>query len=43
MLRSRIVPVALLIAYGAVVGAQQQPTTRPLSPQGSTQAQVLGR
>ena len=42
MLATRMVPVAVLIACGAVVGAQQS-TTRPLSPQGSAQAQVLGR
>src|SRR5262245_61738191 len=42
MPRSRIVPVAILIACGAVASAQQ-PATRPLSPPGSTQAQVLGR
>jgi hypothetical protein len=42
MPRSRIVAVAMLIACGAVVSAQQ-PVTRPLSPPGSTQAQVLGR
>jgi Protein of unknown function (DUF2911) len=43
MLRTRLVPAALLIACGAVVSAQQQPATRPLSPPGSTEAQVLGR
>jgi len=43
MLRSRLVPVALLVLCGAVVGAQQQPATKPLSPPGATQAQVLGR
>jgi len=39
---SRIVLAATLIACSAVVNAQQ-PATRPLSPPGSTQAQVLGR
>lgn len=36
-----IFAIAVLLASGAVVGAQQPPT-RPLSPTGSTQAQVLG-
>ena len=35
--------LAVLIATAVVVGAQQPPATRPLSPTGSTQAQVLGR
>src|SRR5438874_11212959 len=43
MLRSRLASVALLILCGAAVGAQQQPATKPLSPPGSAQAQVLGR
>src|SRR3954470_1235452 len=43
MLRSRLVPAALLVASSVVLGAQQPPATRPLSPPGSTQAQVLGR
>ena len=43
MLRTRIVPAAVLIACGVVVSAQQQPPARPLSPPGATQAQVLGR
>jgi len=43
MFRSRSVVVALVIACGAVVAAQQPPAQRPLSPPGSTQAQVLGR
>src|SRR4029077_17498534 len=38
-----IVAVTALIACGAVVAAQQQAPARPLSPPGSTQAQVLGR
>jgi hypothetical protein len=38
-----IVAVTALIASGAIAGAQQQAPTRPLSPAGSTQAQVLGR
>jgi len=42
MPRSRIVLVAVLIACGVVANAQQ-PANRPLSPPGSTQAQVLGR
>jgi hypothetical protein len=43
MSRRDIVAVAALIACGAVVAAQQPAPTRPLSPPGSTQAQVLGR
>src|SRR5262245_21277837 len=43
MPRNRIVAAAILFACGAVVSAQQQPVARPLSPPGSTQAQVLGR
>src|SRR6201987_2858316 len=43
MLRSCIVPAALLVACGVVLSAQQQPAARPLSPPGATQAQVLGR
>ena len=43
MPRRRIVAAALVIACGAVVSAQQSPAQRPLSPPGSTQAQVLGR
>lgn len=35
--------IAILLVSGAVIGAQQQPPPRPLSPSGSTQAQVLGR
>jgi hypothetical protein len=42
MSRTRIVVVAAFIALTAMVAAQQ-PATRPLSPAGSTQAQVLGR
>jgi len=38
-----IVGTALLIACTVAAGAQQQPPARPLSPPGSTQAQVLGR
>ena len=38
-----VVAVAALIACGAVVAAQQQGPPRPLSPPGSTHAQVLGR
>jgi hypothetical protein len=34
---------AVFVACGAVAIGQQQPATRPLSPPGSTQAQVLGR
>ena len=43
MPRSRLVAAVMLIACSAIVAAQQQPATRPLSPPGSTQAQVLGR
>src|SRR5436853_2923519 len=43
MLRSRLVPAALLVASSVVLSAQQPPATRPLSPPGWTQAQVLGR
>ena len=43
MSRTGLAAVAVLIACRAVVGAQQQPPTRPLSPPGSAQAQVLGR
>ena len=41
--RNIVAAVAALIACGAVAGAQQQAPARPLSPSGSTQAQVLGR
>jgi hypothetical protein len=43
MSRRDIVAVAALIVCGAVVAAQQPAPPRPLSPSGSTQAQVLGR
>jgi hypothetical protein len=43
MSRRDMLAVVALIACGAVVTAQQQTPTRPLSPTGSTQAQVLGR
>ncbi len=43
MSRKDIVAVAALIACGAVGAAQQPAPPRPLSPTGSTQAQVLGR
>src|ERR1700745_2116098 len=43
MSRRDIVAVAALIACGVVAAAQQQAPTTPLSPPGSTQAQVLGR
>jgi hypothetical protein len=42
MLRRNVVAAAVLLACGVVAGAQQPPA-RPLSPSGSTQAQVLGR
>jgi len=42
MLRSVVTGITVLIACGVVVGAQQPPA-RPMSPAGSTQAQVLGR
>jgi hypothetical protein len=43
MLRRVIVGIAAVLACSAAVVAQQQPPARPLSPSGSTQAQVLGR
>src|SRR5947208_9180847 len=43
MSRWNIFGIAALIACGSVVAAQQQAPARPLSPAGSTQAQVLGR
>ena len=43
MLRRDILAVGGLIAFGAAVAAQQPAPARPLSPPGSTQAQVLGR
>ena len=43
MLPRRMVAIAVFIAGTAVVGAQQQPPARPLSPPGSAHAQVLGR
>jgi DUF2911 family protein len=43
MLRRNILAVAAFIACGAVVAAQRQAPPRPLSPTGSTAAQVLGR
>jgi hypothetical protein len=43
MPRNRIVAAAMLFVCSVVVSAQQQPAARPLSPAGSTQAQVLGR
>jgi hypothetical protein len=42
MLRRIITGIAVLIASSVAIGAQQQPPQRPLSPSGSTQAQVLG-
>jgi len=42
MLRRVIIGIVGVIACGIAVGAQQQPPQRPLSPPGSTQAQVLG-
>lgn len=42
MLHRTTAVLAVLMASATVVGAQQ-PATRPLSPPGSTQAQVLGR
>jgi Protein of unknown function (DUF2911) len=41
--RNVIVGMVVVIACSAAVGAQQPPPNRPLSPPGSTQAQVLGR
>ena len=43
MSRRDIVALAALLTCGGVVIAQQQAPPRPLSPSGSTQAQVLGR
>ena len=39
----RILTGIVVLIATVVVGAQQPPATRPLSPTGSTQAQVLGR
>ena len=43
MLRRLISGIAILIAGSVVAGAQAPPATKPLSPPGATQAQVLGR
>ena len=43
MIRRVVIGIATAIACSVAVGAQQQPPARPLSPPGSTQAQVLGR
>jgi hypothetical protein len=43
MFRRVIVGIAAVLACSAALVAQQQPPARPLSPSGSTQAQVLGR
>ena len=43
MSRRGAVALAVLIACRAVLSAQQQPPTKPLSPPSSTQAQVLGQ
>jgi hypothetical protein len=43
MPRRLIVTLAAFIAYVSVGSAQQAPPAKPLSPPGSTQAQVLGR
>src|SRR3954468_15296624 len=43
MLRRVVIGLVTVKACGVAVGAQQQPPARPLSPPGSTQAQVLGR
>jgi hypothetical protein len=43
MLRRVVIGLVTVMACGVAVGAQQQPPARPLSPPGSTQAQVLGR
>jgi hypothetical protein len=43
MTRKGIFAIAASLVCGAVVWAQQRPATRPLSPPGSTQVQVLGR
>src|SRR5215211_5244420 len=43
MLRKAIIGIVAAIACGVAASAQQQPPARPLSPPGSTQAQVLGR
>jgi hypothetical protein len=42
-MRTIIAGIAALLASVIAVGAQQPPPQRPLSPSGSTQAQVLGR
>jgi hypothetical protein len=43
MFRTAIAALAVVIAGSLVVGAQAPPRPKPLSPAGSTQAQVLGR
>ena len=43
MLYRGIVGFLVFVACAVVVGAQSPPAARPLSPAGSTQAQVLGR
>jgi hypothetical protein len=43
MVRRVIAAVLVFVACAIVVQAQSQPANRPLSPTGSTQAQVLGR
>ena len=43
MFQRVIAGISMLIACSAALGAQAPPANRPLSPPGSTQAQVLGR
>jgi hypothetical protein len=43
MLRRLTAGLGILVACGVIAGAQAQPPARPLSPSGSTHAQVLGR
>lgn len=43
MFQKAMAGLVILAACGAVIVAQTPPPNRPLSPQGSTQAQVLGR
>lgn len=43
MLQRVIAGLGVLIACSVAIGAQAPPANRPLSPTGSTQAQVLGR
>jgi hypothetical protein len=43
MLQKVVASLAVLVTCGVLLNAQAPPATKPLSPAGSTQAQVLGR